>query len=235
MGPAVFVGRPRHALKHFPDHRARAVADMDGDRQILIRRLFVDRPVVGVSKRPVPFDAASVDAGGAAERFYPADFLYCHVRTAPGHDGDVPNPAAGLGALSRHELVVAARQRGFEFDVLRQAAEPDRRKDHLGVDAQLVHVAHASFDIAHFLHRNRARLFLRRVSWSLDWRRRIAVCSRSPRQRCASRSRCLRETSPGSAVKDKIPGRDIAKFRHTLRHGRRNRLHAYFVPFLAVI
>ncbi len=65
----------------------------------------------------------------------------------------------GLGALSRHELIVAARQRGFEFDVLGQAAKPNRRKNHLSVDAQLVHVAQASLDIAHFLHRDRHVFF----------------------------------------------------------------------------
>ena len=32
MGLAVFVGRPRHALEHFADHRTRTVADMDRDR-----------------------------------------------------------------------------------------------------------------------------------------------------------------------------------------------------------
>ena len=113
--------------------------------------LFVDGPERGVGERHVPLETVDVERGDGPHHFDPADLFRSDGRLPERHHRDVEEPASRLAALGGHEVVVAARERGLELDILGHRPLPDGPEHHLLVDALRAHHREALLDVGDLL------------------------------------------------------------------------------------
>jgi len=123
------------------------VALVDADRQVKAGRLVVDREEIGIAGGAVAaFDALLEDTAGAVI-LGPTNFLHCFVDIEQRQNGDPAQPAAALLRGFGDPAVVGLAKRHVGLRPIGKSVQEKSRVEHLHVDAQLVHVAHAGFHV----------------------------------------------------------------------------------------
>ena len=119
---------------------------MDAHRQVEVVGCLVYREEVGVGD-PTPQVRGELEEAGRAPVAGPAELVHGGVDVEIGQDRHPANTAVALPALLGQPAVVALAQRDPNVWIAGQVMEEECGEDDLGLDAQLVHVAHPSLDV----------------------------------------------------------------------------------------